>query len=105
MPITPDKNIQEKIKNHMDYCSKHPEIVQGYAVGIVGPSRVGYLSFRGLKVTYKELNIFVGTEDEANTWLVTLRKHNKMIWEHASLIPVRGDVKEVENMLPTKNGY
>ena len=94
------------ITHHTKQCLENPEIIQGYAVGIVGTKRTAYMTFKGISTTYNESEAFVGSKESAITKMSCLYDRNTGLYKYAQLVPVRGDMKNIKGgMLPTVNGY
>jgi hypothetical protein len=94
------------ITHHTKQCLENPEIIQGYAVGIVGTKRTAYMTFKGISTTYNESEAFVGSKESAITKMSCLYDQNTGLYKYAQLVPVRGDMKNIKGgMLPTINGY
>jgi len=97
---------KDAIINHTKYCLENPEIIQGYAVGIVGTKRTAYMMFKGINTTYDESEAYVGSKNSASARMSSLHDQNTGLYKYAQLVPVRGDLRNIKGgMLPTVNGY
>ena len=94
------------ITSHTKHCLKNPEIIQGYAVAIVGTKRTAYTTFKGIDTTYDESEAYVGSKKSAIAKMSRLYDQNTGLYKYAQLVPVRGDLRNIKGgMLPTVNGY
>ena len=94
------------ITNHTEYCLKNPEIIQGYAVAIVGTKRTAYMMFKGIDTTYDESEAYVDSKKSAISKMSLLYDQDIELYKYAQLVPVRGDLRNIKGgMLPTINGY
>ncbi len=94
------------ITYHTKQCLENPEIIQGYALAIVGTKRTAYLTFKGIDTTYDESEAFVGSKKSAIIIMSRLYDQDRELYKYAQLVPVRGDLKSIKGgMLPTVNGY
>ena len=97
---------KKAIIHHTKQCLENPEIIQGYAVAIVGTKRTAYMDFEGISTTYDESEAFIGTKKSAISKMSRLYDQDTGLYKYARLVPVRGDMKNVKcGMLPTINGY
>jgi len=97
---------KKAITYHTKQCLKNPEIIQGYAVAIVGTKRTAYMTFKDIDTTYDESEAFVGSKNSASARMSRHHDQNTGLYKYAQLVPVRGDMKNIKGgMLPTVNGY
>ena len=94
------------ITNHTEYCLKNPDIIQGFAVGIVGTKRTAYMAFKGISTTYDETEAYIASKGSAISKMSLLYDQDIDLYKYAQLVPVRGDLRNIKGgMLPTVNGY
>ena len=94
------------IIHHTKQCLENPEIIQGYAVAIVGTKRTVYMTFKGISTTYDESEAYMSSKKSAISKMSFLYDQDMGLYKYARLVPVRGDMKNVKGgMLPTINGY